>query len=150
MYLRPVWKYPKYSKPFPASMENIQTRSMKTGALPMNCCPELKSQFLQNSAYRKHVKGHWPSVECNAFEPTAHRLLRQQLLAVYQIIQEQHTNIIKYSSHPNVFMSTANSNFRLIIADDGTGADLIKQKVSGLKRRKPYQCFGKVKVKTRP
>ncbi len=47
----------------------------------------------------------------------------EQKLAVYRIAQEQCTNIIKYAEaySVNIFLSTMNGIFKMIIADDGKG-----------------------------
>jgi PAS domain S-box-containing protein len=61
------------------------------------------------------------------------KLNKEQKLAVYRILQEQCTNIIKYAEAKSVvlMLSTTNTIFRLTIADDGKGMDKEKT-VSGI------------------
>jgi len=53
----------------------------------------------------------------------------QQKLAVYRIAQEQCTNIIKYAKAglTNIFLSTTDGLFKMIISDDGKGMETGKK-----------------------
>ena len=132
MVKKDPWKYSslvsrKHGKPY-------KTRSINRRIAHELVAPELNSEnFISQIEvlYRKHIRVNGLRVECNKLGFTAHRpRLRQQLLAVLPHYTRTIHNIIKVfkATLVNVFMSTANSNFRLIIADDGTGADLDKNK----------------------
>ena len=53
-------------------------------------------------------------------------LLKEELkLSIYRILQEQFTNIIKYSEAKliNILISTIDGVFKMVIADDGKGME---------------------------
>lgn len=160
MYLAMVKKDPwKYGSLVSASMENIQDAINENRRIAHELvAPELNSEnFISQieTLTENMLRVNGVGVQCNKLGFNCSLLLQRQLLAVYRIIQEQYTNIIKYSKANlvNVFISTANSNFRLIIADDGAGADLGKKtKGIGLKNvESRISVFGgKVKIKTTP
>jgi PAS domain S-box-containing protein len=56
---------------------------------------------------------------------TEELLDNQQKLAIYRIAQEQCTNIVKYAkgSLTNIFLSTTDGLFKMIISDDGKGME---------------------------
>jgi len=61
------------------------------------------------------------------------RLTHGQKLALYRIAQEQCTNIVKYAkaTSVNIHLSTAGSNIKMVIADNGMGRDPNK-KITGI------------------
>jgi PAS domain S-box-containing protein len=76
-------------------------------------------------------------------------------LAVYRIMQEQFTNIIKYSgaSTVNVSISIRNNNLRLAIVDDGVGFDTAKHRhgigISNMHHR-VETLNGRIEIKSKP
>jgi len=69
------------------------------------------------------------NVEINSLELQEKLLNDKQKLAIYRIAQEQCTNILKYAkaTEVNIFLSTADNIFKMVIADNGEGMGLNKK-----------------------
>lgn len=77
---------------------------------------ELTDKMLRSAGLDVHVN-------INSFNEEL--LSTPQLLAVYRIVQEQCTNIVKHAKANlvNILLSTTSSHFHMIISDDGAGTE---------------------------
>lgn len=93
--------------------------------------PDFDSVSLYNqlvSLTNKMLKTSGINVVLDNTALAEHLLSNDQKLAVYRIAQEQCSNIVKYARAATVeiWLSTSNAKFTMIIADDGEGMEDIK------------------------
>lgn len=127
----------KHADYLQTSMDNLQQaidESRKLAhelAVPDFSIASLKDRMIVLTAVMLKSSGLDAHLNINPFDE---RLLSTpQLLAIYRIVQEQYTNIVKHSKANlvNISLSTTQSHFHMIISDDGIGVDS-KDSISGV------------------
>jgi PAS domain S-box-containing protein len=111
------------------SIKNLQSAIEENRKLAHELVtPDLETESLSNQITglsQSMLKPSGLSTHIDMSGLDEERLTNAQKLTIYRIAQEQCTNIIKYSSasHVNITLSTGDTLFDMIIADNGKGMD---------------------------
>ncbi len=132
-----------------------EVRSISHSMMPPSLNNDRFTESLKDIAQRIELSG---TIQVELLLPTSDkiRLINEKIkLALYRIIQEQTSNIIKYSgaSQASISLELKHEQVLLIVADDGRGFDPTKKaKGIGLKNieNRTEMLEGKMEIMSRP